>query len=94
MRTRHGSAKVNIQDLMRPRRDRPGQYRASQFRASLLEGAHDTSKLGTRQCPLDIHKGPSKAESLDRADTGDKLSGESGEFSPPTGLNPFASPRH
>src|SRR6266404_42293 len=67
-------SQVDIQDLMRACGDGPAQHRAPEVCASLLEGAHDASKFGTRQCPLDIHDGSSQRESLDRPGTGGKIS--------------------
>src|SRR3982750_245150 len=67
-------SQMDIEDLMRPRRDWPGHHRASQVGASLLKRAHDASKLGTGHCLLDVHKGPSKVKTLYLGDTTDKFS--------------------
>src|ERR1039458_8904915 len=67
-------SQVDIQDLMRACGDGPAQHRAPEICASLLEGAHDASKFGTRQCPLDIHDGSTQRESLDPPGTAGKIS--------------------
>ena len=73
-------SQVNIQDLMRSRRDRPGQHRASEFRASLLVRAHDRLEAGdTQYCQNEF---PEQFHGI--MDTRSWGPGESGSCSRPT----------
>ena len=68
-----GLSQMELEHLVRSRSDRPSPSCRSQVEAYLDKRVHDTSKLWPRQCPVDVHNEPSKAESLDLAYTGDKL---------------------
>jgi hypothetical protein len=46
---------LDIEYLMRSRRNGPAQHRTSEIGAPFSEGTHDASKFGPRQCMLDVH---------------------------------------